>query len=252
MGAAGRIVVLLGLLGAGAVGLAFAGPIPQDPAYHGFADSGTALGLSHFGNVLSSAAFALVGLLGLTAVSGIAFDHSRDRLPYLVFFAGAVAVGFGSGWYHMAPDNARLVWDRLPMTIAFMALIAAFVADRIDRKAGVRWVLPALLALGAASVLYWDWTEARGRGDLRFYALVQFGPMILLPVLCWLFPRHRYTDGRYLAAVFGFYALSKILEYFDAGIGSLTGGAVTGHPLKHLAAAAAVYMIVPMLKASRR
>jgi hypothetical protein len=96
-----------------------------------------------------------------------------------------------------------------------MAFCSAVVADRIDAQAGNTWLLPVLVAFGLMSLVYWHWTESAGRGDLRFYGFVQFFPIVALPVVCWLFPENRYTAGRYLAWVIGWYGLSKVLEHFD-------------------------------------
>lgn len=32
------------------------------------------------------------------------------------FFIGVAAVGVGSSYYHLEPNDARLVWDRLPVS----------------------------------------------------------------------------------------------------------------------------------------
>jgi hypothetical protein len=157
----------------------------------------------------------------------------------------------GSAYYHAAPDNARLFWDRLPMTVAFMALFSAFIADRINQRIGVQWLLPILVVAGIASVFYWDWSESVGRGDLRFYFLVQFYPIVALPVICWLFPKGRYTSGRYLAWLIAWYAVAKGLELFDVQVFALLGGTVSGHTLKHLASAVATLVVVRMLAASQ-
>lgn len=169
-----------------------------------------------------------------------------------MFFVGVALVALGSAYYHWAPSNDRLLWDRLPMSIGFMALCAAIVADRIDAKAGNGWMLCLLVASGLASLFYWHWTESLGRGDLRFYAFVQFFPMIALPAVCWLFPRYRYTAGRYLVWVIAWYGLSKVLEHFDEDVFDLLGHAVSGHTLKHLAAAVATFGVLWMLMAPRR
>ncbi len=47
------------------------------------------------------------------------------------------------------------------MTIAFMSLISALTAERINLRAGL-WLLPFLLLVGMGSVLQWYWTELQG------------------------------------------------------------------------------------------
>lgn len=172
------------------------------------------------------------------------FLHSRERWPYVLVFLGLLLTAFGSSYYHLSPNNARLVWDRLPMTIAFMAMVAAIISGRISLRTGF-WLLPMLLLVGMGSVLQWYAGEARGAGDLRFYAAVQtYSALVLLLTL--LFPK-RYKRTSDLAVVVGFYALAKALETLDKPIFAV-GHIVSGHTLKHLAAAAAGYWILRMLQ----
>lgn len=251
-----RIAILIGLLVLVMIVVGTLEPIPQDPGYHLFADSRGFFGIPNFNDVVSNIGFTLVGVLGLFLVIGegrrILFAESMDARPYSIFFIAVALVGVGSAYYHWAPSNERLFWDRLPMAIAFMAITSATVADRIDAKAGNGWLLLLLLAGGAASLIYWHWTESLGRGDLRLYALVQFYPMLALPVVIALFPRHRYTVGRYLVWVIAWYALSKVLEHFDGEVFELLGHTVSGHTLKHLAAAVATLAVLQMLRSGKR
>lgn len=172
------------------------------------------------------------------------FLDGRERWPYFFVFLGLLLTALGSSYYHLAPDNARLVWDRLPMTVVFMSLVAAMIAERISVPAGVR-LLPVLLAIGMASVVQWYASEVRGAGDLRFYAAVQVYAGVVL-LLIQFFPP-RYTRGADLLGVAGFYALAKILETFDRPV--FHGlRVVSGHTLKHLAGAMAGYWILRMLQ----
>lgn len=225
--------------------------VAQPLSYHNFADQRPWLGIPNFGDVASNLPFALVGVLGLTFIIGHgrhAFINPRERWPYYFVFLGLVLTAFGSSYYHLAPDNARLVLDRLPMTIVFMALVAAMIAERISVKAGL-WLLPALLVIGIASVAQWHLSEVYGHGDLRFYAAVQvYAGLVLLLML--FFPA-RYTRTSDLAAVVGFYILAKVLETFDRSIFNSLRHVVSGHTLKHLAGAAAGYWILRMLQKRR-
>ena len=241
------IGVLLGVTAAAAAAACVVPPIPQNPAYHGFADTRPIGGVPNAWAVLSNLPFVLVGLAGfrqvLTAPAGAAapFVESRERWPYALFFAGVALTGVGSAYYHWAPDNARLVWDRLPMTIGFMALLAAIVAERVSVTAGLAFLLPLLLA-GAGSVAYWHAGELRGAGDLRPYTLVQFAPGVLIALMLWLFPA-RYTHGGYLVGVIVIYGAAKLLEVLDGPIFSM-GHLLSGHTLKHLTAALAAWWLL--------
>jgi disulfide bond formation protein DsbB len=188
-------------------------PIPQDPAYHDFADRRTVLGVPNFLNVASNLPFLLVGALGLAFLArdrrtggGETFVSPDERQPYWLLFTGIGLTGVGSAYYHWRPDNATLFWDRLPMAVGFMALLASVIGERISRRAGARLLWP-LLVVGAASTLYWQVGEQRGTGDLRPYALVQFGSLVLIPLILALFPP-RYTGARDLVASLGCYGLA--------------------------------------------
>ena len=133
------------------------------------------------------------------------------------------------------------------MTIAFMSLVAAVIAERISLRAGL-WLLPILLLIGLSSVWHWYMSEVRGAGDLRFYVAVQVYSILVL-LIALSFPP-RYTRGSDLAVVVGFYVLAKVLETLDKEIFGI-GHVVSGHTLKHLAAAAAGYWILRMLQKRR-
>src|SRR3954466_9938292 len=138
---------------------------PQPLSYHQFADCRTIWAVPNFFNVVSNLPFLAGGMIGLARVmrGGGRFIDPHEKLPYLVFFLGALLTCFGSSYYHAAPDNARLVWDRLPMTLGFAGLVAAAIAERMDLRLGLRALWP-LLGLGIASVIYWYGTERAGRG----------------------------------------------------------------------------------------
>jgi hypothetical protein len=224
-------------------------PIPQPQPYHDFADQRAWLGIPNFLNVASNLLFALVGAWGLLFLFRKSeprrFINPRERGAYLLVFLGLLLTAFGSGFYHLAPDNARLVWDRLPMTLAFMGLVSAMIAERVGVHIGF-YSLPVLLLMGVTSVALWWYGEARGAGDLRAYAAVQLYAVLVLPILLLLPPL--YTRSGDFAAVFGFYVLAKLFETEDRQIFSLDQHTVSGHTLKHLAAGAAGFWILMMLQ----
>ena len=218
------------------VALLFVPPIPQDPAYHRFADQRTLFGIPNFWNVASNLPFLLVALWGIRGLlSSTAFIDPWERAAYAIFLFGIGLVAVGSSYYHARPNNDTLVWDRLPMTIGFMSLLAMVIGERISPRAG-RLLLFPLIATGIASVFFWQ-----SSGDLRFYGFVQFYTLLALPLMVALFPP-RYTGTAGIVAMAAFYVLAKLLESFDRAIGSVivTGG----HPWKHVAAAIGVLCYV--------
>ncbi len=163
-----RHALLLAVLVGGTLAALLADPVAQDPAYHLFADRRSLFGIPNFLDVVSNLPFALVGAAGLYFVSRGTSDASNST-AWRVFFIGVFLTAFGSGYYHLAPDNDTLVWDRLPMTIAFMGFVAIIIGEYLSERLAKTLLLPLLVA-GAASVFYWAHTEALGRGDLRAYA----------------------------------------------------------------------------------
>jgi hypothetical protein len=230
-----------------AVAAAFLLPsMPQPTDYHDFADRRGALGIDNFLDVVSNAAFLLAGLAGLYVVfSGRArFEFPGERWPYAVFFLGVLLTSAGSAYYHLAPDNETLFWDRLPMTVAFMGLVSSQVVDRISVRTGLVLLGPMLL-LGVASVVHWIVTERVGAGNVLPYALLQGYAVIVLLIMAATHPS-RYTRANDLYYIFGWYALAKVLESLDPEVLGWSH-LVSGHTLKHVAAAAAALVACRML-----
>ena len=219
--------------------------------YHQFADQRSWLGIPNFGDVASNVLFAVFGIAGLFFLCGNSsqsqFIDRREKWFYSLLFFGLLLTAFGSAYYHLAPDNARLVWDRLPMTLVFMPLVAAMIGERLSVQLGVR-LLPILIGVGLASVFYWGWTETHGAGDLRFYAAVQVYAVLALLIALLSPPRYTRTSDLIIVAVF--YVLAKVCEIADRRIFSL-GQVVSGHTIKHLAAGVSGYWILRMLKKRR-
>ena len=163
--------------------------------------------------------------------------YFRENQSAGVFFLGVFLTGFSSSYYHWNPNDFGLFWDRLPMSVAFMAILANVVEERIDARVG-RVLLWPLVVLGIASLLVWLRTD-----DLRLYGWVQFFPCVVLPLTFWLFAP-KYTGTWYWFAAAGWYLLAKLLEHYDAAIYSATGQVMAGHAIKHVAAAGACYAIL--------
>ncbi len=226
-------------------------PLAQPLAYHRFADVRVWLGIPHAGDVITNFGFLCAGIFGLVAVSlrthraGIAGNW--ERMIYQAFFLGVALVAFGSAYYHLDPTNATLLWDRLAMTVAFMALMCAVIADRIDVKAGAVLLAP-LIAADAAALVFWHLGEQAGHGNLNLYFAIQYFPALGIPLICALF-RDRHGTGRTLWMALGWFALAMVFENLDHGIYNLLGGIISGHGLKHLAAAMAALTVVAMVRA---
>jgi len=204
-------------------------PIAQDPCYHRFADQRFLLSIPHFGDVVTNLPFVVVGLAGLLL---------RPARDFKIFFIGIALTGVGSGYYHLDPNNQTLVWDRLPMTLAFMGFFAALIRERVSEPLGRKLLWPLVIA-GAASVALWVAT-----GDLRAYGLVQFYPLLTAVLMLLLLPG---PSTSYYWLALGSYVAAKITELLDHQIYAMNG-LVTGHNLKHLFAALGAYWIVRMLK----
>ena len=214
----------------------FVDPWPQPQSYHVFADDRTLLGIPNFWNVISNALFLIPGIAGLWMLgSG---DHAGivpGLLPaYHILFIGVLLTAFGSGWFHLAPDNDSLFWDRLPMTIAFMSLLSIIVGEHVSERLGRRLLWP-LLVIGAASVFYWDYSESQHAGDLRLYGLVQFLPMLLMPAIVLTY-RSIFDQTRFICVVYLLYALAKVFEQLDTTLYGW-GEVISGHSIKHVCAA---------------
>jgi hypothetical protein len=227
---------LLLMLCAVAIGsLYWHGPIPQDPSYHDFADQRSVFGIPNFWNVVSNLPFVLVGLLGLSRCRTLWAGRfaAGNGLSYLVFFAAILCTGIGSGYYHLHPGNWSLAWDRLAMALSFMVFLSIIIGEYISTKLGRLLLLPLCLA-GLFSVVYWLGTEQLGAGDLRPYAIIQFlsMPVIMVIVFSWKSATLRVSDVLIIGAGYG---LAKVFEILDAQTYQLV--MVSGHSLKHLAAA---------------
>jgi hypothetical protein len=217
-------------------------PIPQDPTYHLFADRRTLLGVPHFWNVASNLPFLVVGAVGLALLSGRRWPLQADlSFLYPALFMALLLTGFGSAAYHLAPSNTSLVWDRVGITLAIATLCCIVLGEHVSARLARRLFAP-LVTAGTATVAWWVWTESRMAGDLRPYALFQFMPMLLIPLVLLLYPS-RYDRTAFLWWVIAMYALAKVCEIFDAGLFALAGF-ISGHSLKHVIAALAMAVFV--------
>lgn len=250
-----RFYILMMLFIIALVAAAILPSIPQPLSYHELIDQRSFLGVPNFLNVASNLIFLLVGIVGLVFLRRVrvlpsqkTFTVLAECWPYLIVFLSAIMVSVGSAYYHWEPENSTLFWDRLPIATGVMGLLAATVTERIDIRQGLQW-LPVLVMIGMASVVYWCWSEQQGAGNLNFYIVVQFFSILLIVLLAILFPS-RYTRGADIYMVIFLYGLAKLAEMLDEEIYHF-GQIVSGHTLKHLLAALAIYWILRMLKKRR-
>ena len=244
------IAIVVAVLAAIFVGFLLTPPIPQYQSYHAFADDRMLLGISNFWNVVSNLPFLVVGIWGLVYIARHRATVCAAGLwpAYVVFFAGVALVAPGSGYYHLEPTNETLVWDRLSIAIGFAGLLAVVIGEFVSVQIARRLLVP-LLVISVGSVWYWAITEARGSGDLRPYAIVQFLPVVFLLIV---FVRYRPTGGgmKYYWLLLLFYALARVTELFDAWIFG-AGALLSGHTLKHLFAAVALAAVLRALAVRR-
>ena len=211
---------------------------------HPFIDARTLLGLPNAMDVLTNAPLALAGLSGLLAQRGRTLPGATQQAA-LVFFAGVVATGFGSAWYHWAPDAAGLVWDRLGMAVTFAGALALAVAERVG-QAPARQALRVLLPLAVLSAIL-----PASNGNVLPWAVLQFGGMALIVWLALGKPVPG-AIGIRLGALIGLYALAKALELGDTAVFHATADTISGHSLKHLVAALAAWPVIAALKPQRQ
>jgi Ceramidase len=228
--------LLIGILAAvSVIVLMLLPPISQNQDYHQFADQRTVLGIPNFWNVVSNLPFIAVGALGL-------MEFYQKPVTF-VLFSGFLLTGFGSSYYHWNPSDETLFWDRLPMTLCFMAILAHAIEERIDARVGALLLWP-LLGVGLLSLLLWRWT-----GDLRLYVWVQFFPCLALPILFLMTPA-KYTGLKYWIIAAVLYALAKVFELYDREVYSATV-VISGHTLKHFAAAGACFAVLRYFQTRR-
>lgn len=221
------------------------GPIAQLPGYHNFADQRTILEVPHFFDVLSNAGFALVAMWGWWQLAPRRNEPAiKDGWAgYGLFLAGLFLTAFGSSFYHLAPDNARLVWDRLPIALACAGLLAGVCGDVSRRNSAVLagWLSSAAIF----SVTWWYRTELAGAGDLRPYLLLQALPIVLIPLWQWIYQAPRAERWAFGGALI-LYVIAKLAELNDHAIADMLGP-ISGHTLKHLLASGAAALIVACL-----
>src|SRR5215831_7687877 len=190
-------LIFCGLVAGSLAGLLLLPPIPQDQGYHHFADQRTLFGVPNFWNVVSNLPFIAVGSVGLRRF------HRNPAI--FVIFLGIFLTGFGSSYYHWDPSDRTLFWDRLPITLCFMAILAVVVEERVSARLGAAL---AMAASGNRLVQSVAVALDRRSAALRW---VQFFPYLALPLLL-LMCQPKYSGTFYWVAAAALYALAKLFE----------------------------------------
>jgi len=225
------------------------GPLPQDPAYHLFADARTGPGgMPHAASVLSNLSILAASLLGLALRPRMTIAP-EERAAVNILIAASFLIAFGSAYYHWAPANAPLVWDRLPIAVVLMSLLALVMADRVH-PLFARVALWPFTALGIASVVVWGISEAIGKGDLLLYLIVRLGTGAAIALLV-ILRQPRYTGTSWLVAALAIEIAMGVLERFDHEVFHLTGGLASGHSLKHVLAGVGLAFVFGWLRARK-
>jgi hypothetical protein len=201
--------------------------ITQDLTYHQFIDDRSFFGIPNAMDVLSNFFFLIAGILGVREI--LSQKSLLTRRSWFWFFLSIILVAPGSAYYHLAPDNSTLVWDRLPMSMGFMALYTLLLSEHISLK--FEKFLPLAVFTGFFSVLTWVVTT-----DLRFYFWIQFSSFVTIPIILLLFPS-RFTRKYFYLIALLIYGAAKWAEVKDSEIFYATHEVMSGHTLKHILAA---------------
>ncbi|XP_072998545.1 uncharacterized protein [Typha latifolia] len=217
--------------------------IPHSPSLHLFADMRNFLGVPNTLNVLTTFPFLLVGVPGLVlCLSGSCFGISLkgEVFGWALFYAGNAAVAFGSAYYHLKPDDDRIVWDRLPMMISASSVLSILVIERVDERIGISCLF-SLLLLVLVSIAC-----ERTFDDLRLCMMFHLIPCIAIPAMVFLFPP-KYTHSRFWILASGFYLLARFEGVADKKVYSVNRYFISGHSLEHLCLAMVSIILTVML-----
>lgn len=223
------------------IALAIFLPTEDRAAYFEFVDQRSLLGVPNFLDVTSNFAFLIAGLFGL----GIWWQNQKSEFAQKTYFQIILALSiiwtaFGSTYFHLAPGLQTVYWDRLPMVFAFGCIVGWLVADKIHFRSGVL-IAAFLIISGSICLTLWKF----GLLNLKLYYLLQYGGLVAALLMCAFFPKGHFQNSKFIMA-FLIYILAKIAETYDRAVFD-TLGVISGHTLKHLIAAYAIWVLL-MLK----
>jgi uncharacterized membrane protein YidH (DUF202 family) len=242
-------LALLGMLALYGIAWITLGPLPQDPAYHLLADTRTCLGIPRAGDVLTNFAILGAGLFGLVLHPGMNTSHEEQPAVALLI-AGTFLTAAGSAYYHWAPSNATLFWDRLPMMLTIPPILVLVLADRVH-PAFARKALVPITAFAVGSVLWWAASQALGREDVRLYLMVRVLMAATLLALV-VFRPGRHSGTGWLVGALVAEGVLTLFERLDHEIFRWTGGLASGHNLKHAMVGVALVCVFCWLRYRRR
>ncbi|KAG5045047.1 hypothetical protein JHK86_014453 [Glycine max] len=217
--------------------------IPRSPKHHQFVDMRNLLGVANTLNVMTNFPFLVVGVLGLVlALEGGVFNISSqgEVWTWALFYAGIAGVAFGSAYYHLKPDDHRVLWDTLPMMVAFSSLLSSLVVERLGQRIG----LCCMFALNLAAFLCVVYE--RIYNDIRFCMMFQLTLPLAIPVIAVLY-RSKYTHSRYWFISTGIYLLAKFEGATDRKLYHVNNYIISGHSLEHLCLALIPILLSVML-----
>ncbi|HTR09000.1 MAG TPA: hypothetical protein VMJ11_20585 [Paraburkholderia sp.] len=223
--------------------LQLAWPLVQAASYHHFADERSLGFIPNAADVLSNVVILAGGFACLGWVKRNASRQPPQFPGMAVAGFGLVLTAIGSAYYHWAPSDATLVWDRLPMTIVFAGILAMLWTSTTAQRVG--WLpLLILVAVSLGTIEYW-----LAFNSLWPYAILQFGGLAFIVGL---------TLTRKVDSVFGwmmvivFYGVAKIFESLDWQVWELSHHVIAGHALKHVSSGLAGAALILVANAAPR
>ena len=233
---------------AAVIALLIIGPIPQDQEYHQFADNRMFFGIPNFFNVITNLPFGVTGFLGLMELKNAQDKELKQIILFL--FTGFLLLMAGSSYYHFSPNNNALIYDRIPISIIVTSFLSFIIYISINPSTVFKTLI-ILNIIGIGSVVYWATSEYLGKGDLRWYAMVQFFPIIAIPLIFYLY-RPFFNANKEVTFTLLLFTIAKIMEQYDKEVFKLSAGTISGHSLKHLFMSVAAYEIVRLIRKAKK
>lgn len=229
-------VTLLGVAGIGQL----LGLFHLSEHYHDFVDERTFFGIHRFLDTFSNIGFLWIGILFVKEM--LLQDEKDSNLIWVTI--GTILVCFGSGYYHLMPEDSRLLWDRLPISIVFAGVLSySLHVNNLVKDSWKKSFDIGYLVFSMFSVLVWYIGSLQNQNWLAPYVFIQFGGMILLIYIA--FTGKNKDFNQKIFYVLAWYVLAKLCERFDDSIFQTTQQIVSGHTLKHIFSAIALYQWFP-------